>query len=160
QVRHFLRRGFPRHVELACCAERGIWTNAAGTAGHSWKVRAGGISDVANRGECGRVGAGKARGKRRGRGGNGGSGHECGGGEGGGSVRVTAGLGKPGDEGQAGAIMDGWDTGLSDYTPQKVEKISGVTAARIERLAKEFAEQRPAFSIAAGAAVAQTNGLF
>src|SRR5207302_3596568 len=43
---------------------------------------------------------------------------------------------------------------------QDVEKRTGVAAARIERLAKEFAEQKPAAAIVAGPALAQTNGLF
>src|SRR5262249_5757123 len=44
--------------------------------------------------------------------------------------------------------------------PQEVSKRTGVSAARVERLAKEFVEQRPAVAIIAGAALAQTNGLF
>jgi anaerobic selenocysteine-containing dehydrogenase len=54
----------------------------------------------------------------------------------------------------------GWESGLKDFTPQEVEKKTGVAAKRIERLAKEFAEQTPAIAFAAGAALAQTNGLF
>src|SRR5438067_4941450 len=57
-------------------------------------------------------------------------------------------------------MIDGSAGGLSDYTSQEVERKTGAPAARIERLAKEFAEQRPAMAIAAGAPLAQTNGLF
>ncbi|HEY2383469.1 MAG TPA: molybdopterin-dependent oxidoreductase [Terriglobia bacterium] len=67
---------------------------------------------------------------------------------------------KASDAGHAGTLVDGWMTGLADHTPQEVEKKTGVTAARIERLAKEFSGQKPAVAIIAGAAVAQTNGLF
>src|SRR5262249_13968858 len=67
---------------------------------------------------------------------------------------------KPADAGHAGSLIDGWMAGLTEYTPAEVEKKTGVAAARIERLAKEFSEQRPALAIIAGPAVAQTNGLF
>jgi len=49
---------------------------------------------------------------------------------------------------------------LTEFTPQEVEKRTGVAAARVERLAKEFMDQQPGVAIAAGAALAQTNGLF
>lgn len=73
---------------------------------------------------------------------------------------MKSGARKASDAGHAGTLIDGWMGGLGDYTPQEVEKKTGVAAARIERLAKEFAEQRPAVAIIAGPAVAQTNGLF
>jgi anaerobic selenocysteine-containing dehydrogenase len=76
------------------------------------------------------------------------------------NVIMQSGARKPAAAGRAGMLIDGWAGGLSDYTPQEVEKKTGVPAARIERLAKEFAQQRPAMAIVAGAAVAQTNGLF
>src|SRR5205809_907727 len=45
--------------------------------------------------------------------------------------------------------------------PSDVSKLTGISTDRIERLAKEFAEQKPAaVAIIAGAALAQTNGLF
>jgi menaquinone reductase, molybdopterin-binding-like subunit len=62
--------------------------------------------------------------------------------------------------GRAGALIEGWNAGLSDYTPEQVEKITGVAARRIERLATEFAERRPAVAIIGGAPLAHTNGLF
>jgi anaerobic selenocysteine-containing dehydrogenase len=73
---------------------------------------------------------------------------------------MKSGVRKPGDAGDAGTLIDSWMTGLTEYTPAEVEKKTGVGAARIERLAKEFAEQRPGVAIIAGPAVAQTNGLF
>ncbi len=45
------------------------------------------------------------------------------------------------------------------YTPQQVEQITGVAAKRVERLARELADQKPAVAIAGGPALAQTNGL-
>ena len=76
------------------------------------------------------------------------------------NVIMKSGVRKPSDARRAGMLIDGWASGLSDYTPNDVEKKTGVTAARIERLAKEFATQTPAMAIAAGAALAQSNGLF
>jgi anaerobic selenocysteine-containing dehydrogenase len=73
---------------------------------------------------------------------------------------MKSGARKPGDARHAGSLVEGWMAGLVDYSPQEVEKKTGVAAARIERLAKEFAEHKPAMAIIAGAAVAQTNGLF
>src|SRR5688572_6530200 len=57
----------------------------------------------------------------------------------------------------------------ADYTPEAVEKLTGVAASRIERLARElaggpsaFAQVRtlPGVALIGGAALAQTNGLF
>jgi anaerobic selenocysteine-containing dehydrogenase len=62
--------------------------------------------------------------------------------------------------GRAGTLIDGWDGGLSDYAPAAVERATGVAAARIERLARELADQRPAVAIISGAPLAHTNGLF
>jgi anaerobic selenocysteine-containing dehydrogenase len=73
---------------------------------------------------------------------------------------MKSGTRKAGDAGHSGSLIEGWMAGLVDYTPAEVEKKTGVAAARIERLAKEFAEHKPAVAIIAGAAVAQTNGLF
>src|SRR5438093_7497569 len=76
------------------------------------------------------------------------------------NVILKSGARKAADAGRAGMLIDGWAGGLAEYTPQEVEKRTGVAAARIERLAKEFAEQKPGLAIIAGAALAQTNGLF
>jgi anaerobic selenocysteine-containing dehydrogenase len=73
---------------------------------------------------------------------------------------MKSGAHKPADAGQAGMRIDGWSNGLGEYTPADVEKRTGVPAARIERLAKEFAEQKPGLAVIAGPAVALTNGLF
>jgi anaerobic selenocysteine-containing dehydrogenase len=66
----------------------------------------------------------------------------------------------PGDAGRAGTLIDGWGAGLPDYTPEAVEKQTGVTAARITRLAAEMADMRPAVAMIGGPALAHTNGLF
>jgi len=75
-------------------------------------------------------------------------------------VIIKSGARKAADAGPAGMLIDGWAAGLAEYAPQEVSKRTGVSAARVERLAKEFVEQRPAVAIIAGAALAQTNGLF
>jgi len=62
--------------------------------------------------------------------------------------------------GRAAALIEGWSAGLADYSPEQVEKITGVSARRVERLAREFAERRPAVAIIGGAPLAHTNGLF
>jgi anaerobic selenocysteine-containing dehydrogenase len=76
------------------------------------------------------------------------------------NVIMKSGARKAADAGKAGMLIDGWAGGLAEFTPQEVEKKTGVAAAKIERLAKEFAAQQPGIAIVAGAAVAQTNGLF
>jgi anaerobic selenocysteine-containing dehydrogenase len=75
-------------------------------------------------------------------------------------VIMNCGERKPSDAGRAGLLIEGWMDGLRGYTPEEVEKKTGVAAKRVERLANEFAQQTPAIAIAAGAAVAHTNGLF
>jgi len=53
------------------------------------------------------------------------------------------------------------DAGLfNDYTPDAVEKLTGVAARRVERLGRELADRRPAVAMIGGAALAHTNGLF
>ncbi len=49
---------------------------------------------------------------------------------------------------------------VGDYTPAMVEQQTGVKAARLERLAQMLKALRPAVAVAAGASLAQTNGLF
>jgi anaerobic selenocysteine-containing dehydrogenase len=71
-----------------------------------------------------------------------------------GNLRPAAGAGR------AGAAIDGWSEGLAAFTPAEVEKRTGVAAARIERLAREFASSGPSVALAAGAPLAHTNGLF
>ena len=55
--------------------------------------------------------------------------------------------------------MDG-HAGLPTTRHRKWKRRPALPAARIERIAKEFAEQKPALAIIAGPALAQTNGLF
>lgn len=64
------------------------------------------------------------------------------------------------DAGRAGRLIEGWDRGLPAYTPEEVERRTGVQSARIERLAHEFADNGPAVAIIGGAPLAQTNGTF
>jgi menaquinone reductase, molybdopterin-binding-like subunit len=62
--------------------------------------------------------------------------------------------------GQAGRAIDGWAGGLGQFTPERVETITGVPIRRLERLARHFAERRPSVAIVGGVALAHTNGLF
>jgi anaerobic selenocysteine-containing dehydrogenase len=67
---------------------------------------------------------------------------------------------RPAVRGRASSLIDGWAGGLEAYSPAEVEKITGVKAERIEKLAHDIAEQSPAVAIAGGPSLAQTNGLF
>ncbi len=62
--------------------------------------------------------------------------------------------------GRAGALIDGWAGGLGDYAPDRVERVTGVPARRLDRLAREFVEWHPSVAIIAGPPLAQTNALF
>lgn len=62
--------------------------------------------------------------------------------------------------GRAGAAIGGWAGGLAAFTPEEVEKKTGVTAAKVERLAREFAANAPAVALVGGAPLAHSNGLF
>lgn len=62
--------------------------------------------------------------------------------------------------GRAGALIAGWSQGLPDYTPEEVEKKTGVAAPKITRLAREMASHPPAVAMIGGAPLAQSNGLF
>ncbi|MDO8677917.1 MAG: molybdopterin-dependent oxidoreductase [Acidobacteriota bacterium] len=75
-------------------------------------------------------------------------------------VIMVAGIRQGSAAGRAGAVIEGWSAGLADYTPDKVEQRTGVKAAKVERLAKEFASHLPAVALVAGAPLAHTNGLF
>src|SRR5688572_3397851 len=75
-------------------------------------------------------------------------------------VIFKANLSSPSVAGRAGNPIDGWSTGLQAFTPDVVEKRTGVAAARIERLAREFAEHSPALALVGGAPLAHTNGIF
>ncbi len=67
---------------------------------------------------------------------------------------------RPGHGGGAAALIEGWSAGLTTYTPERVEQITGVPARRIDRLARELVEFSPAVAIVGGAPLAHTNGLF
>ncbi len=67
---------------------------------------------------------------------------------------------RPASVGRASALIDGWTTGLPAYAPDQVERATGIKAARIERLAREFADQSPAVAMIAGPPLAHTNALF
>jgi anaerobic selenocysteine-containing dehydrogenase len=68
---------------------------------------------------------------------------------------------RPGTEGVLALGLAHLIGGKSDeYTPEFVEKSTGVSAKRVERLAKELAEQKPAVAIVGGPALAHTNSLF
>jgi anaerobic selenocysteine-containing dehydrogenase len=75
-------------------------------------------------------------------------------------VILAAKLRPAGAGGRAAALIDGWSSGLADYAPEQVEKITGVAASRIDRLARELAGISPAVAIIGGAPLAHTNGLF
>jgi anaerobic selenocysteine-containing dehydrogenase len=62
--------------------------------------------------------------------------------------------------GGAGALVEGWSQGLSDYAPEKIEKQVGVPVAIISRIAHEAAASSPAVALIGDGATAQTNGLF
>jgi anaerobic selenocysteine-containing dehydrogenase len=82
-------------------------------------------------------------------------------------LREKTGAARP-DSHAVGAI-DGWGAGLPNYTPEAVEKVTGVTASRLERLARDFdggpsvfpqVRTLPGLAVIGGAALAHTNGLF
>jgi anaerobic selenocysteine-containing dehydrogenase len=57
-------------------------------------------------------------------------------------------------------VIAGWADGLADYPPERVAEITGATATRIGRLARQFAEISPAVAIVGGPPLAHSNGLF
>jgi menaquinone reductase, molybdopterin-binding-like subunit len=61
---------------------------------------------------------------------------------------------------KAGSFVDGWFAGLTAYSPEAVEKITGVKADRIERIALEFSRNAPAVALIGGAPLAHSNALF
>jgi anaerobic selenocysteine-containing dehydrogenase len=60
----------------------------------------------------------------------------------------------------AGARIEGWSTGLAAYAPAQVEKLTGVAAARVERLARQLAEMTPSVAIVGGPPLAHSNAIF
>ena len=67
---------------------------------------------------------------------------------------------RPDATSRAAALIEGWADGLPRWAPEQVEHLTGVRADRIERLAAEFATERPAVAIIGGPPLAHTNGLF
>ena len=51
------------------------------------------------------------------------------------------------------------DLALTDYPPEKVTRITGISTETIERLAREMSAHRPAVALGDGAAAGATNGL-
>ena len=74
-------------------------------------------------------------------------------------VIMKSGLRSAAAAGRAGTLVEGWSAGLEAFAPEAVERETGVAAARVERLAKEFASHGPAVAVIGGAALAHTNGL-
>ena len=60
--------------------------------------------------------------------------------------------------GRAASLIQGWAGSLP--SPAEVETITGVAAARVERLAREFADRGPSLAVVGGPPLAHTNGLF
>jgi anaerobic selenocysteine-containing dehydrogenase len=75
-------------------------------------------------------------------------------------VVMASGAHRPEAAGRAGALVEGWAAGLTDYTPDQVAALTGVPATRVERLGREFSEIAPAVAVVGGAPLAHTNGLF
>jgi menaquinone reductase, molybdopterin-binding-like subunit len=69
-------------------------------------------------------------------------------------------LASPGAASRAGSMIAGWSAGLPDFTPEAVEKQTGVSAAVVTRLAHEITRSGSAAVIIGGAPLAHTNGLF
>ena len=74
-------------------------------------------------------------------------------------VIMKRGLRQPAAAGRAGALMDTWASGLPAFTPEAVEQQTGVKAARVERLAVEFAAARSGRRGHRRRPLAHTNGL-
>jgi anaerobic selenocysteine-containing dehydrogenase len=60
---------------------------------------------------------------------------------------------------RAGSLIAGWSAGLPDYSPEAVEKQTGVSAAVVKRLAHELTQNGSATAIVGGAPLAVANGL-
>jgi anaerobic selenocysteine-containing dehydrogenase len=69
-------------------------------------------------------------------------------------------LAQQGAGSRAGSLIAGWSAGLPDFTPEAVEKQTGVSAAVIKRIAHELTQSGSAAAMIGGAPLAHTNGLF
>src|SRR5688500_873413 len=74
------------------------------------------------------------------------------------NVIISANLRPASAGGRAASLIQGWAGSLP--SPEEVETITGVAAARVERLAREFAERGPSLAVVGGPPLAHTNGLF
>jgi anaerobic selenocysteine-containing dehydrogenase len=74
-------------------------------------------------------------------------------------VIMNEGFRNAGEAGRAGALIDGWADGLPDHAPEATEARTGVSADRIQRLAREFVSGQPGVALIGGAPLAHTNGL-
>jgi anaerobic selenocysteine-containing dehydrogenase len=74
-------------------------------------------------------------------------------------VMLANGLRPAASGGRAGAQIEGWSSGLTAFIPSEVERVTGVSAARVERLARELSSHGPALAIIGGAPLAHSNGL-
>jgi anaerobic selenocysteine-containing dehydrogenase len=57
------------------------------------------------------------------------------------------------------ATIDGWSRGLPDFTPEAVQRASGLSPERLAHLAHDLTTRTPAVAIIGGQALAHTNGL-
>jgi len=62
--------------------------------------------------------------------------------------------------GPAQELIAHWQEGLPDFTPEEVEKTTGVPAKTLTRIANEFGQSGRAAAVIGGAPLAHTNGLF
>lgn len=73
---------------------------------------------------------------------------------------IAANLRPATNAGRAGALIDGWASGLAGFAPDDVQRVTGVSPQRLSRLARQFAESTPSVAIVGGPPLAHTNGLF
>jgi anaerobic selenocysteine-containing dehydrogenase len=62
--------------------------------------------------------------------------------------------------GHSGKLIEGWTSGLKEYTPEAISPKSDIAPETIRRLARGLVTSRPAVVIMGGPALAHTNGLF
>lgn len=74
-------------------------------------------------------------------------------------VIMRDGLARADAAGRAGALVSGWSGGLAEFTPARVEALTGVPAATTESLARRFGSSQPSAAIVGGPALAHTNAL-
>jgi anaerobic selenocysteine-containing dehydrogenase len=74
-------------------------------------------------------------------------------------VIIATGLRGAAAAGAAGDAIAGWRDGLPDFSPDAVNRLTGVPPGTLERLARTFAAGRPAVAIIGGQALAHVNGL-